>query len=237
MLEPPSRPLDVHRWSDHPESNTFVNQIYDEWFAEDTPDITKKHLKVILLDIYVGWKTHPDMTIGIAMSQTYYRANSRYNALHISSKAIPITKRLRDVGLLEWDKGWPGFGEKRGKTSQFWPTDRLKEMFKRVRFGLEDIFTHPDKETIVLRDEKKKDIPYEDTPEIMRMRELVRDYNRLLEHTFVDIPKLNEPVIIIPPKRPYDKPTRIFISQNEKFTRRIFSNSSWEQNGRFHGGW
>ena len=117
MLEPPSRPLDVHRWSDHPESNKFVNQIYDKWFAQDTPDISKKHLKVILLDIYVGWKTHPDMTIGIAMSQTYYRANSRYNALHISSKAIPITKRLRDVGLLEWDKGWPGYGEKRGKMS------------------------------------------------------------------------------------------------------------------------
>ena len=57
MLEPPSRPLDVHRWSDHPESNTFVNQIYNEWFAKDTPDITKKHLKVILLDIYVGWKS------------------------------------------------------------------------------------------------------------------------------------------------------------------------------------
>lgn len=69
------------------------------------------------------------------------------------------------------------------------------------------------------------------------MRELVRDYNRLLERTFVDIPKLNEPVIFIPPKRPYNKPSRIFISQNEKFTRRIFSNSSWEQNGRFNGGW
>ena len=110
-------------------------------------------------------------------------------------------------------------------------------MFKRVRFSLEDIFTHPDKETIVLRDEKKKDILYEDTPETVRMRELVRDYNRLLERTFVDIPKLNEPVIIIPPKRPYGKPTFIFISQNEKFTRRIFSNSSWDQNGRFHGGW
>ena len=73
--------------------------------------------------------------------------------------------------------------------------------------------------------------------QIVRMRELVRDYNRLLERTFVDKPKLNEPVIIIPPKKPYDKPTRIFISQNEKFTRRIFNNSSWEQNGRFNGGW
>ena len=28
--------------------------------------------------------------------------------------------------------------------SQFWPTEKLKEMFKRVRFGLEDIFTQFD---------------------------------------------------------------------------------------------
>jgi hypothetical protein len=69
MLEAPSRPLDVHRWSDHPESNRFVNQIYDEWFAQDAPNITKKHLKVILLDIYVGWKTHPDTTIGILVKE------------------------------------------------------------------------------------------------------------------------------------------------------------------------
>lgn len=236
-MKHPSRPLDVHRWSDHPESNKFVNHIYDEWFAQDAPKITKKHLKVILLDIYLGWKTHPDMTIGIAMSQTYYRVNSRYNALNISSKTIPITKKLVEVGLLDWTVGKPGYNNKPGIMSQFWPTEKLKEMFKRVRFGLEDIFTHPDKETIVLRDENKKDIPYTDTPEIVRMRSLVCDYNRLLERTFVDIPKLDEPVIIIPPKKPNNNPTRIFICQNQKFTRRIFSNSSWEQNGRFHGGW
>ena len=199
MVENYSRPLDVHRWSDHPESSKFVNQIYDEWFEHDAPDITKKHLKVILLDIYVGWKTHPETTIGIAMSQTYYRANSRYNALHISSKTITITKRLIDIGLLDWNVGKPGYNNKPGVMSQFWPTEKLKELFKRVRFGLEDIFTHPDKETIILRDESKHDIQYEDTPEIIGMRELLRDYNQLLERTFVDIPKLNEPVIIIPP--------------------------------------
>ena len=157
MPENYSRPLDVHRWSDHPESNKFVNQIYDDWFAEDAPDITKKHLKVILLDMYMGWKTHPDTTIGIAMSQTYYRANSRYNALHISSKTIAVTKRLLEVGLLDWNVGKPGYNNKPGVMSQFWPTEKLKEMCKRVRFGLEDIFTHPDKETIVLRDEFSSD--------------------------------------------------------------------------------
>ena len=45
----PSRPLDVHRWSNHPESNVFVNRIYLEWFEGYSEAITKKHLKVILL--------------------------------------------------------------------------------------------------------------------------------------------------------------------------------------------
>lgn len=119
MLDFPSRPLDVHRWSEHPETNSFVNKIYNKWFEKDNPDITKKHLKVILLDMYVGWKTHPDMTIGIAMSQTYYRANSRYNAIHISSKTIPITKRLLEAGLLDWNVGKPGYNNKPGIMSQF----------------------------------------------------------------------------------------------------------------------
>jgi hypothetical protein len=29
-----SRPLDVHRWSDHPEANKFVDIIWDIFFAE-----------------------------------------------------------------------------------------------------------------------------------------------------------------------------------------------------------
>ena len=237
MLDVVSRALDVHRWSEHPESNHFVNQIYDEWFVNDNPSITKKHLKVILLDMYVGWKTHPGMTIGIPQSRAYYRAKSRYNAIHISSKAIMVTKRLVEAGLLDWDKGWSGYGPMKGKISQFWPTDRLQDMFEKARFGIDDTFTHKNKETIVLRDENRSDIDYEDTVATMQMRRLVRDYNRLLSQTFVDIPNLEEPYILLSDRWLNGRTARIFIGQNEKFTRRIFNNNSWEQNGRFYGGW
>ena len=132
----PSRPLDVHRWSNHPESNVFVNRIYSEWFEGYSQAITKKHLKVILLDFYVAWKTHPEMMIGIAMSNSFYKANCRYNALYISSKTIGVLKRLLEAGLVDWEKGYPGFDVFKGKLSQFWATDELIEEFKRVRFGL-----------------------------------------------------------------------------------------------------
>ena len=42
-----SRPLDVHRWSEHTEVNKFVDDIYNTYFKQKT-SIRKKHLKVIL---------------------------------------------------------------------------------------------------------------------------------------------------------------------------------------------
>ena len=76
-----SRPFDVHRWSDHPESNIFVNKIYDEYFRWNNPVLTKKHLKVVLLDLYVCWSEDPNQQIGILLGSNAYKAKSRYNAL------------------------------------------------------------------------------------------------------------------------------------------------------------
>ena len=64
------RPLDVHRWSDYPEVNTFVNHIYTLLVGlYGNERINKKHLKVLLLDLYVAcvrrqgfwnqWRTKP----------------------------------------------------------------------------------------------------------------------------------------------------------------------------------
>ena len=39
-----SRPLDVHRWSCYPETNTFVNSIYEQHFLTDKA----KQIEVIL---------------------------------------------------------------------------------------------------------------------------------------------------------------------------------------------
>ena len=48
-----SRPLDVHRWSEYTEVNKFVDDIYKTYFKQKT-NIRKKHLKVIILDLYVA---------------------------------------------------------------------------------------------------------------------------------------------------------------------------------------
>ena len=52
-----SRILDVHRWSEHQEANLFVDEVYDTFLnrqEQENTRIKKKHLKVILLDLYVA---------------------------------------------------------------------------------------------------------------------------------------------------------------------------------------
>ena len=62
-----SRPLDVHRWSDHPEVNAFVDRIYKEHIHQSgtNTQIKKKHLKVVLLDLYVAWSDDPSLNIAV----------------------------------------------------------------------------------------------------------------------------------------------------------------------------
>jgi hypothetical protein len=42
-----SRPLDVHRWSEHPESNIFVDEIYNDAFKTNLE--SKEYTKYLML--------------------------------------------------------------------------------------------------------------------------------------------------------------------------------------------
>ena len=225
-----SRPLDVHKWSNYPEVNNFVNFIYKHYFEWHNPKIIKKHIKVILLDLYVAWKENPLMKLGVHMNNNAYKAKSRYNELHISKKTILVINHLHNLKFIHLKSGYFAQGKKEGRVTRIWAADKLIKHFEKAKYGLENFQTHTDREVIVLRDNSKKDIEYEDTTQTIKMRELVKAYNDLLKRTFIDIPELKEPFISLENKH-------IYISQHEKFVRRIFSNNSWNENGRFYGGW
>ena len=75
-----ARPLDVHRWSDHSEVNTFVKEIYDDLKSiKGAEAISKKLVKVILLDLYVAWCADHRLMLMFSRDNNAYKANSRYN--------------------------------------------------------------------------------------------------------------------------------------------------------------
>ena len=89
-----SKPLDVHKWSDHPEINKLVDDLWLQVVEaalggksnNKGKSDPKRQLKVLLLDLYVAWLDDPTLSVVINFNNNAYTVNSRYNALRISRK-------------------------------------------------------------------------------------------------------------------------------------------------------
>jgi hypothetical protein len=246
-----SRPLDVHRWSEHPEASKFVNFVYDTYLniqSNENQRIKKKHLKVVLLDLYVAWLNDPDLNIAVHMTTGAYsdgtvfkKGKSRYNELNIKVSTIEVVHRLLEAELIGFQKGFEGSPEWQGYISRIWPTNKLAKLFENAAFGEFDVGYDEVRETIILSDENKNEVEYNDTEDVRRMRSAVEKYNKLLEKTFIDIQSVDKPARIELPrgKRRRRNNRRVFvnITHHDKFVRRIFNNKSFFDGGRFYGGW
>lgn len=233
-----SRPLDVHKWSDHPEVNEFIDAIYAKFFeGRFNERIRKKHIKIVLLDLYVAWRLDPQLRTAFHRNVDHYNAGSRYNELNISRTTIPVVDTLIEFGFISQQLGF--FDRREGgqsRISRIWPSDLLVHEFERVAWPLEAISSPPDRECIVLRDENN-DLEYDDTDAIREMRAELEAYNSLIDDTFVDIPTLEENFVTDEYDEAPHPRDRVFVSQHDKFTRRIFNRGSFELGGRFYGGW
>jgi hypothetical protein len=231
-----ARPLDVHTWSDYPEVNLFVDDIYSSLSSvEGNERINKKLLKVLLLDLYVAWCADPELKLMFSRDNNAYKAKSRYNEINIGKKIRDIVDLLVLNKIIHEKKGFNDRINGIGFQSRIWPTTALIKQFKDARFSQFRTNNHEDTEVIVLRDEDKSDVEdYIETPFINRSRKLLQAYNKLLSQTHIDISDLEKPVIEIGNGK---KKMKLQITQKDKLVRRIFNNSRWDQGGRFYGGW
>ena len=230
-----ARPLDVHRWSEYPEVNDFVNEIYSTLKSiKGHQNTGKKLVKVLLLDLYVAWCGDPSMKIMFSRDNNAYKAKSRYSELHIGKTIIGIVDTLVTEGIIHEQKGFNDRITGIGFKSRLWASEGLQARFKQARFGQFAIEHHKDRETVILRNEDKECEEYLDSTETIRMRQLLQDYNSLLSNTHIDLYDLEIPVLEIGTGK---KKMRLQINQQDKFVRCIFNNGRWDQGGRFYGGW
>jgi len=211
--------LDVHRWSDYPEVNEFINKIYASLdFSEVGKEKTAKHnLKVVLLDLYVRWIKDPDLVTAFSRTHSDYKAKSRYNALKISKKVIPVVDILIAAGLLHERLGWKDT-RKGGQSfrTRIWPSNELRAIFHGCGIDPKKITHHPDRETVLLKDDQKKLIEYEDTSFTIKLRGFLKKFNELLLNTEIHHPAHYE---------------------RSSFTYCVFSKGSWDYHGRFYNAW
>ena len=109
------------------------------------------------------------------------KGKSRYNALNIKVSTIDVVYRLHITSLIGLKEGWQD-PEGRSYLTRIWAAEPLTQMFMDAAFGYFDIGYPENKATVILRDENKRNIEYEDTAETRRMHDLLLRYNLSLIH-------------------------------------------------------
>ena len=72
-----SRPLDVHRISEYPEVQRMITYLFDEMkssglIGKSPKDKILKHLKVVVLDLYIAYLSDPLTYLGYSRDRNKY---------------------------------------------------------------------------------------------------------------------------------------------------------------------
>lgn len=259
-----SRPIDVHRMSDHLQAKAAIDKLWGE-FCQEYPTYSKAkrgrqplgsikdHFKVVILDLYVCWLEDPSRCLGVHLNPNAYTGvNSSYNKLHISKSLIDVVKKLDSIKWIKLNKGsysrTPGIG--RNRTSRIQASPFLITRFDDFGFSLNLLPTYLGRECLILKDgivdigsdgeEKSNSVPieYQDTPHTIGIRSILQKYNELLQSTHIDICDLDTPILQreIQSKNGKVDTYKVSVAQHNKFIRRIFSEGSWQKHGRMYGG-
>ena len=106
-----SRPLDVHRISDYPEVQRMITYLYDEMkssglIGKSPRKKILKHLKVVVLDLYVAYLSDPLIYLGYPRGKDYYSKDSRLGQLFLRYRPMMrVVDGLLSLEYLESRKG------------------------------------------------------------------------------------------------------------------------------------
>ena len=249
-----SRLLNVHAWSEHKLVTDLVDKVFLSLPETEQKQIVgrsankgktdmMRHLRVVLVDLYAGWKSDPTLCTAVGRSRNDYKVGSRYNGLHISPRVAQVYDALFAHGYVDMIKG--GYNREAphlSRKTRYRPTAKLQSLFANVGLETYQLSLHERQEYIVLRDkdadsDKAKDIPYDDTNLTASMRAEVQAYNDMMFRHYADVITLTEPYVVREKTIKGKVQTQhILVDQSAKFTRRIFSRGDWEMNGRWYGG-
>ncbi|MBQ3058810.1 MAG: hypothetical protein IJD16_00635 [Desulfovibrio sp.] len=226
-----SRELDVWIWSNKPEVKEATNFIFSKMKkilpSGYTEKNIKKHLRVILTDLFVAHKKNPKLYISFSRDVKAYKASKIFSKIYLNYRYVVIvTEYLNDNGYINYKKGVNFLKFKR--MSRMKATDKLIRLFRKYRSDSGVILKR--NPPIFLRDSEKRDIDFDlDTIEI---KTLIRNTNRINKNLE------NHSITFNPPVDFSDDYSRVYslMVDNTKYYR-VFNNGSFEQGGRFYGHW
>ena len=232
-----SRPIDVHRISEYPEVQKVISfllsQLKEEGLIKGSPrDKVLRHLKVVVLDLYIAYLGDPLVYVGYPRGSDAYGPGTRLRRLHLARDSMKkVIDSLSTLGYLEDHVGFKDRTTGVGYFSRMRATPLLISLIQDYDV-VSSMVSRADNDVIVLRDKAdKKDIPFDDSEAIVRMREELRSYNTFLQSHKLGLSLSAEEVgrILIERRCP-----AIDYTRNSLY--RIF-NGDFTSGGRFYRGW
>ena len=129
-----SRPLDVHRISEYPEVQRMITYLFDEMkssglIGKSPRKKILKHLKVVVLDLYVAYLHDPLVYLGYSRSPRDYSGNTRLGQLFLGYRpTIRVVDGLLDLGYLEHHRGFQDQSSGRSFLSRMRATPKLIDL-------------------------------------------------------------------------------------------------------------
>ena len=238
-MEKPVNPFDYYTkinlnlWTDDQNFSALVEHIQEQSPKVGNPIIRKKHLTVVLANLYYTWLDDPEKYVGYYRMSNRYKARSMYNILHISKLVIAIIDTLDALKYVDNKKGfYDRFNESR--IARIRSNNELIKLFTQFKLQPDIVELLPSTPCIILRDIKdnnKEEMDYVVTKELDSLRTSLVRYNNLLRKTHIAIPHYPKEGIIRGKKN-----KKIPYNPQNKFVRRIFNNGTFKDGGRFYGG-
>jgi hypothetical protein len=231
-----SRAIDVHRISEYPEVQKVINSLLSELNDSDLIKNSPrkrilKHLKVVVLDLYVTYLGDPLVYVSYPRSKDAYRQDQRMKQLFLGyGPMTTVINGLASLGYLEDHRGFYDQGRKTGFQSRMRATSRLTDLIHNYDVVL-SMISREEESVLLLRDKDGNDIPYPETEASSGMRDKLTSYNAFLEQHEIAL------------SLPVDEVRELLISRQSPpidYTRkrlcRIFS-QHFNSGGRFYKGW
>lgn len=233
------RMFGIHTWTDSLQLLNAREKLSDELFKRQQC-IRDKAILIIIADLYKCYLEDPTKYLAVHMGNKAYSQQWRYNKAGLGIR--PLKAVIEALAKCDYIKFKQGFNDRItgvSKLSRMRALPKLIDLIERPKPNSSPVPVLPheikhlsSEELIILKERvgKKRKVlkDYTDTEATIAMREMLVKYNDLLSRTYIDIDL-----------RGYEPPDgEVFrIDTTNKRVRRIFSNKSFNDGGRFYGGW
>lgn len=253
--------FDVHWVTEHKEVNEICDVLFKE--IESKKKACKgriknkkdywEHIRKIILDLLVAYKLQQNPYRSISKNKTEYQAKSasRYNKLFLKyDPFVGCLNELIELGYIEQHKGFHFVNNAR--RTRIKASNKLIAIFKSSQYGLETliknngilkVISHDTlinlEETIILKNDLKEEIDYEDAEETKSMRGNLQIINNALEKSHITLEITDEQyreLAILLNERWKEDNSKVVNFSNKRL-HRVFNNSTFNNGGRFYGAW